>query len=110
MSELRFQKDYVEPHLVKNHGAENVEHEKYLSYPDGGYGFADFWVQAGDVIHAIEVENDAGSIDQGFKQANKYAMTHDRAVPVVYIPADHTQNSLVRQWRTRIPIIEINTQ
>lgn len=114
IGEYEFASVYVEPRLEALYGADAVEREKYITFEDGSYGWADFWVQPieGDVSGialAAECENDAGSIRGGVCQAQEYAMSDPLAVPVVYIPENHDERAKVDRWRTRIPIIEVAT-
>lgn len=106
ISEYEFHKEYVEPLLFDQFGEENVEHEKWLPITTA---FADFWVDTGLVILAIEVENDRRSIRSGVAQAQEYALNDSRAVPVVITPEDHLMQDQVEALRSICPIIEIPT-
>lgn len=81
-----------------------IEHEKWL---DETGCYADFWIEAGDLVLAVEVENDADSVRDGVAQALEYAGNHPRAVPVVYVPRGHVEQAQVQALRAWCPIVEV---
>lgn len=93
----------VEAWLVDTFGDDAVESGKWLSRTTC---YADFWVDTGVVILAIEVENDAGSIRDGVGQALEYAQNDPRAVPVVITPVGHADDDQADALRNVCPIIE----
>jgi len=106
ISEAEFHDRVVGPRLQSLFGADAVEHEKYL---DGTSAYADYWVNLGVVILAIEVENDADSVRSGVAQALEYAQNDDRAVAVVITPEGHVEQAQADQLRDICPIIELPT-
>lgn len=96
--------DAVEEHLVDLFGRRAVDREHYVS--DTG-AFADFWVDLGVVILAVEVENDEDSVRPGVAQALEYALNDPRAVPVVVTPPGHVEDAQVQAMRAICPIVEL---
>ena len=100
--ELKFQERLYE-HYCEKYGAENVEREKRFS--NGRR--TDFWIETGDAILAVEVENDADSVIAGSGQALLYATEHERAVPVVAVPADHIEEPERTQIASQTQVLVI---
>lgn len=95
----------VQVFLEDEYGEENVVDNRHLSET---YRFADFWVEAPLVNLAIEVENDAKSIIEGFGQAHLYAAHDPLAVPVIIVPPGHVEQPEIDFLRWYIPIIELD--
>jgi hypothetical protein len=106
ISEAEFCTEYVEPLLSKHFGEDSWERTKWL---DRTGCYADYWVDLGVFIAAIEVENDADSIRNGVGQAIEYAQNHPRAVPMVLTPEGHVETAQVEALRPVCPIIEVPT-
>lgn len=96
--------DKVEHILNEQFGEENVEEQYYL---EESYRFADFWVDTGFIILAIEVENDFEAAFKGISQAYLYAAHDPRAVPVVVVPEGHIEEPEVTMLRGLCTIVEI---
>lgn len=96
--------DHVEELLIQYYGEENVDRNHYL---EETYRFADFWVDTGLVILAIEVENDFDSVLKGISQAYLYAAHDKRALPLVVVPKDHVENPEIEMLREKAPILEL---
>lgn len=106
ISEAEFHDRVVTPRLQSRFGADAVEHEQYLEETTA---YADYWVDLGVVILAIEVENDADSVRSGVAQALEYAQNDDRAVPLVITVEGHVDAAQADQLRDICPIIELPT-
>jgi len=104
ISEAKFHERVVGPRLRELFGVDAVEHEKYL---DGTTAFADYWVDLGVVVLAIEVKNDADAVRSGVAQALEYAQNDDRAVPVVVTPEGQVEQAQADQLRDICPIVEL---
>lgn len=68
-------------------------------YQPGPRWFVDLVVQAEPVTLYVEVENDAASIRDGVGQALGYAAGREHGVPLVVVPAGHTEPERVRRLR-----------
>lgn len=104
LSEAAFVESLQE-RFERQFGADAIEREYWCD--DTGC-FADFWVDVGDLILAIEVENDEDSVRSGVAQALEYAANDPRAVPVVYVPAGHVERAQVQALRSVCPIVEVD--
>lgn len=96
---------HVDRYLRALFGDGTVERQKWLP---GTTAYADFWVDLGIVVLAIEVENDADSVRNGVAQAFEYAANDPRAVPVVLVPSGHVEAAQVDALRAYCPIVELN--
>ena len=105
--EVRFQ-ERLHEHYTEKYGAENVEREK--RFANGRR--ADFWVETGDAILAVEAENDADSVIAGTGQTILYATEHERAIPVVAVPAGHIEEPERTQIanQTHVLVIEYDLE
>lgn len=110
ISESEFEERYVEPYLEREFpGGDVVGKNKWV---DGTGGYPDYWLDFGDMVFAIEVENDADSIRDGCGQAQEYAshLNHPNAVPVLLTPEGHSEQTTVETFRARgVIIIELET-
>ena len=100
--EVRFQ-ERLHEHYNEKYGAENVEREK--RFANGRR--ADFWVDTGELVMAVECENDADSVIAGTGQTLLYATEHERAVPVVAVPAGHIEEPERTQIASQTQVIII---
>ncbi|WP_435119071.1 hypothetical protein [Halolamina sp. C58] len=98
LSEAEFLSQRVLPWIRERHPTASIETERWIHRTGA---FCDVWVDLGTHELAIEVGNNPSSVRAEAAQAMEYAAESGSAVPVVVVPTDHAEPSVVEVFEER---------